>query len=378
MTSKKPSVLPRRRLIGACRAVIAGLALSHGLLARPALAQVHPQASTANPSQVDSEPEAVQKRIKQLYRDAKAAGDAGDVQKSYELMRELWQLRQSADIAVNLGWLEMKLGRYADAAEHLTYGVQRFPADADERLYRVNKQRLAETLQKVVVLHVVVQPRSAVIRINGKSLGPADELPERLYVEPGAITVEVELEGHAAQVESFTANAGETREVALTLEPAPPPAAVTAGTRGFASTTPLAAPSRPPEPPPRRNLVPVYIAGGLAVVAGGVGVATLVAARDANERGQEQLSEAREFYGEEPCAPSRGGRVEACVGVHEAQNERKRHDLVSKVALGASGVFAVSAVAAYFLWPPSRPDGRVHIGSWVGPGQVGINSRWSF
>ncbi|HEX9620538.1 MAG TPA: hypothetical protein VF989_10400, partial [Polyangiaceae bacterium] len=62
---------------------------------------------------------AEQELLRKLYQDAKSAGDRDDWQTAYNLMLEAWQRRQASDIAVNLAYIEIELGKFRDAAEHL-------------------------------------------------------------------------------------------------------------------------------------------------------------------------------------------------------------------------------------------------------------------
>jgi hypothetical protein len=113
------------------RALIAFLTLLTAT--HPALAQTSPADS------------AEQELVRRLYQDAKAAGERDDWQAAYDLMLEAWQRRRAADVAVNLGFIEMQLQKRRDAAEHLAFGLRSFPADADPELMRLNRERLARS-----------------------------------------------------------------------------------------------------------------------------------------------------------------------------------------------------------------------------------------
>src|SRR4051812_2896716 len=45
------------------------------------------------------------------------------------LFQQAWALKHSYDIGGNLGLAELALGKYRDAAEHLSYALKTFPAN---------------------------------------------------------------------------------------------------------------------------------------------------------------------------------------------------------------------------------------------------------
>ena len=65
-------------------------------------------------------------------------GTAEYMKKNWEAARvdflKAWELKQHYAIAGSLAQIEMKLGRYQDAAEHLKYAIANLPPDhADKR-----------------------------------------------------------------------------------------------------------------------------------------------------------------------------------------------------------------------------------------------------
>src|SRR5262249_22124873 len=75
--------------------------------------------SRTTPSNTSSNKSAVRH-----YEDGVAAVKLSRWAKAYDSFLAAWKLKQHFQIAVNLGHAELKLGKYRDAAEHLTYFLQ--------------------------------------------------------------------------------------------------------------------------------------------------------------------------------------------------------------------------------------------------------------
>ena len=69
----------------------------------------------------------------ELFEQAVTAYDAGRLADAEAKLAEAWGLKRTHDIAGNLGVVELKLGKYPEAATHLAWALQHFPpTEADQ------------------------------------------------------------------------------------------------------------------------------------------------------------------------------------------------------------------------------------------------------
>jgi hypothetical protein len=271
-------------------------------------------------------------------QDAKAAGDRDDWQTAYNLMLEAWQRRQASDIAVNLAYIEIELGKFRDAAEHLAYGLRNFPADADPELLRLNRERLVHAKQQVVTLAVSAKPANARVSLNGKPLGIASELPPEIFVEPGAINITADLEGHQPKTERLAGAAGQELSAKIVLEPiaSDEPATINA---------PLVTP--PPEDVhTERSLVPVYV--GVGATAVGLGLVAVFALGKSSAG--DDIEQLRSSLGFQPNACVGGSAPPACNDLQDAVDSHDRNATALEISAVATAAIGLGTVA-YLVWP---------------------------
>src|SRR4051812_7384647 len=65
----------------------------------------------------------------ELYRQGNEAYKQNRLKDAYGFYREAWNLKQSYDIAGNLGAVELAINLPRDAAEHLIHSLRQFPAN---------------------------------------------------------------------------------------------------------------------------------------------------------------------------------------------------------------------------------------------------------
>jgi hypothetical protein len=161
-------------------------------------------------------------RVVELFDRAQAAYAKGDKQGAYEAYTAAWSLQKSYDIAGNLGVVELKLGKYRDAAEHLAFSLENFPPTGEEAQQRATEKKLAEALKEVGRVHVQVSPKGASVTVNGNAADTA-LVAGTLYVKPGAVVVEAKLAGYLDGRRQVEIAKGGEETVTLSLVPAPPP-----------------------------------------------------------------------------------------------------------------------------------------------------------
>jgi PEGA domain len=172
------------------------------------------------------------------------------------LFRQAWALKQSYDISANLGIAELALGKYRDAAEHLTFAFRHFPANGKPEHRDLLKEKLAKAREQVVALTISVNVDGAELLADGRSVGRAP-LDREVFVDPGSRTIEARLADYSAAGTTITADKGASQTVTLTLTriAAPPPTGTV----------------QPPPPGPNKIvLVTGGATAGAAIVTGAV------------------------------------------------------------------------------------------------------------
>ncbi len=144
---------------------------------------------------------------------------------------EAFNLRQSTDIAGNLGATELELGLFRDAAEHFSYSLRTMPASADPQKREATKTRLATAKEKVGTLTIKVNVEGATVFIGDKAIG-LSPLPAEAYVDPGSVTIRATADEYQGARQTLEVQAGSSAEVSIELtkktgptpaEPAPTP-----------------------------------------------------------------------------------------------------------------------------------------------------------
>ena len=72
-------------------------------------------------------------RARELYTQARELGEAGKYQEAYKVLQETWSLHKHWVIVGYLAYLELKLGRYRESAEHSMYALRSLDEKAEEK-----------------------------------------------------------------------------------------------------------------------------------------------------------------------------------------------------------------------------------------------------
>lgn len=304
-------------------------------------------AQTAGPGPSASQDSPTQEEIRRLYLEAKEAGNRDDWATAYKLMQEAWEKRKAADIAVNLAFIEMQLGKWRDAAEHLEFGIKLFPADGDVKHLQTDLERLARCKQEVVTLRIHVEPDAAEVFLGPVSLGVASTLPREVYVEPGAVEISAEIRGRKRAVERFSAKKGEARDVHLAL---PAASAVPSTVATDIGATPANA-NAPPRPDSHEPFEwwPAIIGGALTVTAAGVAVGFRVDGNTASGKADELRDGLVRDFGEGACASPPAAAASQCAELQDVRSHEERSNRASNILIiSALGIGAATAVVQTF------------------------------
>src|SRR6185369_1258087 len=126
-------------------------------------------------------------RAEQAFKDGNRAFAAGDFHAAFAAYRAAWSLKQTFDIACNLGRTEVELSLARDAAEHLDYCLRTFSVSSRGEVkdaYKRFRELFVRVRREVAALSVEVRPSGAEITVDGASYGLAP-LGRDIFLDPG-------------------------------------------------------------------------------------------------------------------------------------------------------------------------------------------------
>jgi len=302
-------------------------------------------------------------RAEQAFRDGNRAFGAGDYHAAFDAYRTAWSLKQTFDIACNLGRTEVELSLSRDAAEHLDYCLRTFSVSSRGEVRDANKrfrELFGRVRRQVGALTLEVRPAGAEITVDGASYGLAP-LGRDIFLAPGQHLLKARLAGFEDEARSVTADAGGSLSVTLALTPqaapnpaptaVPPagqPAAAAAPPPGSAPASPTgpAAPNLPRGTEPRTI---VLVSGGLAnVIALGVGVGFMLDADAARDDAARLGSQVHQAAGG-PCGAGAGSAD--CVSLRDAVDREHQSRDHADIALMTGALLGVATVGAWLAIP---------------------------
>jgi hypothetical protein len=313
-----------------------------------------------------------------LYLDGVKAENAGQLEKARELLLKSFELKQGPETAGRLGRIELKTGKYLEAAEHLTFYLQQAQGLSDAERQATEKQ-IADAKAKLGAVTVRVDIEGAEVLVDGQSIGKSP-LAEALVLEPGAWQFEARKDGYTPARQSLAVKPGETLEVALKLVPLPPaetPKPAVGPEQG--TETP---PADPGPPPPKWRTWAMIGGAGLTAVGLGVGVGLTVAANGKSKEANDRLVAMKDTTPTTYtlCGPK--GFPLNKTGCTELKDTLSAQDRMTNgaVAMYVIGGVAALGTAALYLYPRfqrKRATG-VLIMPAVGSGQKGVVVSGSF
>ena len=200
------------------------------------------------------------KEAEEHYLRGKVLLKNGDVKGAYLEYKASYDLKQSYDIAANLGNLELEQGMPRDAAEHLAFALRTVAVTVPEEKVTAIRGLLERARKLVGTATVKVNIAGAEIFVDGLSVGRSP-LSGELFVDPGKRAIEARLSPYLPAKKLVDVIRAATVPVNLELV-LTGPAASASGSAAPLSTAP------PPAPP--RSMIPVGV--GVAVAAAGLGV----------------------------------------------------------------------------------------------------------
>lgn len=306
-----------------------------------------------------------------LFQRARENFEAERYEASYGCYKKHWEVRESYDVAANLGNLEvLQLKKYADGATHLHYARENLPASMPEPKRSEVKakinERLGEALAHVQVLELTVLPRDAEVMVDGRSVGRAP-LAMPIYLDPGAHSLRVQLAGYAPVDKTVDAKAGtrEALELTLTAE---------ATTNGEA-TTPVGLPA--PVPPADESSpalgIAVLATGGAAAVAGVILIVLSAGAGSDADALTTEIQSDPAAPSENPCGAGPAPHPK-CGDLDAAASDQLTFRNAGIAAVAIGGALLVTGTVLLLVSSGGSEAGEIALR--VGPGAVSISGRF--
>jgi hypothetical protein len=314
------------------------------------------------PAKVEKAPSALSDKARELYEEGLRWAGERKWEKAHAAFLAAFTLTGHYQVAGNLGTVELEIGRYREAAEHLALALRGMmgAADVTPKERAAVEEQLARATKQIGVLRVVVSVDGAEVLVDGRPVGAAP-LAEAIYVDPGAHVVRARLDGYEAEERSVNVARGAAEDVSIELRKA----------QG------VAAPGE--ESALRRYRTPVLVGGGglAALALGGAVVLTVVSngdASDADDQLEALRASTKERY---PCA---GAAAPAACMTVRASNEGSDSARNVAIALYATSGVALVGTAAYWFVTRDRPkaEHRVRLDPRVSPDGVGIWAAGTF
>jgi hypothetical protein len=242
--------------------------------------------SIATPSRADDQAENTA-AARTLGIEGVQLADAGKCPEAIEKLQRAESLHHAPTILDRLGECQVAVGQIVIGTENLNAVVREpLPAnapkvfhDAQDRAQKV----LTTAMPKIAHLVITVVPADAgaSVTVDGKAI-PAALVGADRPTDPGTHELTATAAGFRAAGQSVTLAEGAQQNITLTLEK--DPNAVAAGPPPLAPGALPPAPVTPPEPAPKKNNTPAYVAfgiGGAGILIGSIaGVVALSKAGD--------------------------------------------------------------------------------------------------
>ena len=327
------------------------------------------------------------------YERGYAAIEAKNWTKAYEIFSELWAHPKGSDsesdVAISLGQAELKVGKYRDAAEHLSIGILMTPPDELDTKERAGKG-LAFAKKKIGTL-MIVAPDGTEIAVNGKTIGTAPIVTE-VFVDPGTAKITGKHPTKGKGESQFEVKAADERKVELQLQLDPTSTTSAPLTPPYTSSaldgpkTKANAPIQitPPPPVEKKSGIEtktiVLIAGGVVTLAA-AGTATYfgLRARAAGKDAEDLAAPLQAKYGQSACTATSGADADGCAEIARMSDDRRDAARFANISLAVGGVAIVATTLTYLLWPRTKtqPSGFIMIPSVQAHGG-GLNLQGSF
>jgi tetratricopeptide (TPR) repeat protein len=330
---------------------LSSLLVFSGALAAQLVVVALPRQAAAQTSASDTA------RVTQLFKNGKAAFGRNDMAEAERLFAEAFALRKSSDIAANLGQSELEQQKYRSAAEHFQWALINLLPSASDAQRRAVENGLARARAEVGVLRLEIKPEGSDVLVGEQNLGKTP-INGDVHVDPGEVIISVRHDGFTALDKRVMVGKGTEQAVEIALvpkaddSPSRPP---TAAAQAQPSPAPAPPSASPDQATSSKSLVPAFVATGVAVAGGVLGLVFTVNA-GSKETDADHLRD--ELNAQGGCGDGGSAPSEQCSAL---TSQRKSVDSSRNIAVGAFVVGGVAALAAgYLYWDALAHPGSAH------------------
>ena len=325
------------------------------------------------PTDEDPLPADTQQQVRKLVNESAAASAKNDWEGAHSALLRAWEIKPLAAIAANLGYVEIKLGRYREAAEHLLFFLNKAPTDRGERRADA-EQQLAECRKHVAVVAVSTNIDGAQVTVDGSEIGQSP-LPNQLFLDPGMHAVKLTHPGLQPELRTISLEPG--TEVALRFKlVAEPVVPIEPGPIGQSASAKPAATERS-----GIHAKTWVLIGGSAATAISLGVGMVYRIKasslssDANSTlaQLDAVSAPSEVASHGECVTPTGIAQSLCEQLHSSLAKKDSATNISTSAFVTAGVLGVATAVTYFLWSvkTSRAKPSAHVQFGLTPWSLG-------
>jgi hypothetical protein len=329
------------------------LAITAGTLARPATAHSEPAAEGTAKGTSNEE----------LIAGGLSALKAGRLEEARDAFAAAWRRQPETVVTLALAEVEMRLGRFVDAAEHWQYLVAHLPVgSARER--EAARDQLDICRSHVGALTLKVEPDGATVLIDDEPVGSAP-LARELFLEPGRHRVRATISSRTSDERPISISAGSRLSLSLRVPSAAPEAQTPHG-RAVAPAAPVIQPDAAQPPAHASRLrTPVLIASAaLAASSAALGIYWLT--RHGVAADEAGAARATAEAGAPPSAPRNSicygpERPTACDSLVRSVRDADRFHNLAVGAFVTAGVFGAATIAGLMIWKSPSPTGEQRI-----------------
>jgi len=275
--------------VGTLRTLVVGALASTLLISSTALAQpegeeieLEEQPAEDKPPEPPPPPKKDVKAAKKAFAAAQQQvvkgdglakrGKAEDARVAYEAALALFvtatDLGEDINYYYYLAQVEDKLGKYVEAVKHYRM-VMRAQSGVNPAIAKVITTKLDEEMAKIGTVQLTVTPDGAAVMLGGEQVGTTP-LPEPLVLLPGTYTFSFNAPGYQPKEAELKVEAGSESERKIELESV---AIIIDKPR---KVDPDEVEDKPQ--PKKPSMIPVFVGGGVALVALGTAIVTGMAA----------------------------------------------------------------------------------------------------
>jgi hypothetical protein len=249
---------------------------------------------------------------------------------------------------------ELEQQKYRKAAEHFSWALSNLLPSATDAQRKAVETGLTRARAEVAVLRLEIKPDGSDVVVGADSV-TRSPVANSVFVDPGEVIIAVKHDGFVSVDKRVVVGKGTEQAIEITLTPkdeAAPVATPPVVDSGLRTSAPV--PDHDTKP---KSLAPAFVATGVAVVGGVVGLVFTLKANSKSEDASGLRDGVLPLGGcndgvKAADAAKEQQRLQGCA---DLKSELQSKDAATNLAVGAFVVGGVAALAAgYFYWDALR------------------------